>query len=553
MKRHSVFDGCPLVLCCVVASWGVAAISAEPLHIAATYPCAQALDEVVMQCSFEPPIPRPLVIATANRNLLAGFAENRWPAIMRIATPETPVAKDELVIGRYVVRVVVHPKNPVTSISKQQLADMMLEKIESWDVLGGKPKPIRFVGPEFVSLAGHIIDQYAGPNGRYPVRWEAKVDTSEVVATVQDDPFAIGFIHARADDALGKQVRQLDVGDDPPEACTAANVYNGRWPLQVSICFRSSAKHPSLTGIARFCRTPEGAEVLSRYGVWSEANAAKVLSQERLALAADGKGDVVAAIGRPESEPILKAVTTCFIEDESPVQLSFRSGPDAESRKRLTEGAADFWVSHGDAEGDDQPRGNVKDQQSGGMIIPLARHVTVVIVNRENAIQSLSVDKLRDIYSGKTKAWSIPVGGQEAIQRLTLPGSDENAKLFLSEVLGGKPPRAATQVKTGRDVVQAVTANPRAVGYASVLDVTDDDKGVRIVPLVRDNGSPLLPKDPGYFLERGWILHVSPAAKPAGKSLAEFIGRGMADRGLSSVGLVAPRARTKARNGPALQ
>ena len=273
-----------------------------------------------------------------------------------------------------------------------------------------------------------------------------------MISLVQDDVAAIGFVLARADDDLGKHVRQLDIGDDEPEACTNANVYAGRWPLQVSICFRSSAIYPALGGIAMFCATAKGADVLASYGIWPEANAAKVLSQERLALATEGKGELVTAVGRSESEPILKAVATCFIEDKAPIQLSFRAGSVTESRKRVAEGDVDLWVAPDNDEGDGRPPEDAKDEQPRGRTVPLARHVTVVIVNRENPVQSLTVEELRDIYSGKTKEWASPVGGQTVIQRLTLPGKDGAEQIAqMMERLRKNPPGALDGVAVARD------------------------------------------------------------------------------------------------------
>jgi ABC-type phosphate transport system substrate-binding protein len=470
---------------------------------------------------------------------------------MRLATPDAPIAPEEAMVGRFAARLVVHSKNPVTTITRDQLAKMLLEEIKTWDALGGPPKPIRFVGPNFVSLAGYIVDQYAGPNHRYPIHWEEKANSSEVFAAVQEDPLAIGFVLAQPDDVLGKNLRQLEVGDEQPEAFTPANVYNGRWPLQASICFRSSATYPSLKNIARLCETPKGAEILARYYVWPEANAAGVLKAERLAIAASGKGERVTAVGPREAEPILKAVATCYVEDEAPIQLGFRAGVAEESRKRFSEGGVDCCVADDHDAHEPQPQGDRDDRPSASLRVPLGRQVTVVIVNRDNAIHSLSIDELRAIYSGKTKTWPTPVGGQAVIQRLKLPEADENAKLFLTKVLGGKPPVAARQLKSGRDVVQAVIATPNAVGYASLLDVTGADNGVRVVPLVADAGAPLLPDNPEYFLERVWTLHVSADAKPAARSVAAFLANGLADRGLAGAGLLPPRGRTIENARPA--
>jgi len=124
-------------------------------------------------------------------------------------------------------------------------------------------------------------------------------------------------------------------------------------------------------------------------------------------------------------------------------------------------------------------------------IIGAARAEVVVIVAAENPIERLSRAELADIYLGRMNRF--PNGGRAVPldQKETAPAHDE----FYSEYLAwsparvkahwskliftgrGQPPRS---VPGGEAMVEAVSGDPRAIGYVDDERVSDGLRVVRI-------------------------------------------------------------------------
>lgn len=103
----------------------------------------------------------------------------------------------------------------------------------------------------------------------------------------------------------------------------------------------------------------------------------------------------------------------------------------------------------------------------------LASDSLVVIVNRQNALGSLSASELRAIWSGKLVTWASLADNAGEIQVWTYPAGSKLRSIFDSAVMAGE--LTSSQAWLAPDpqaVLEAVSANPNAIGYlpASWLD-----------------------------------------------------------------------------------
>lgn len=114
-----------------------------------------------------------------------------------------------------------------------------------------------------------------------------------------------------------------------------------------------------------------------------------------------------------------------------------------------------------------------------------------VYVNAANPVDALSVEELRDIFTGKITRWS-EVGGKDApIILYSRENSSGTYEFFKEKVLGGRDFAAKAQTLAGTaQVLQQVASDPNAIGYggaaygqgAKHLRVSETKGGVAIEP-----------------------------------------------------------------------
>ncbi|MBI5042282.1 MAG: substrate-binding domain-containing protein [Nitrospirae bacterium] len=113
-----------------------------------------------------------------------------------------------------------------------------------------------------------------------------------------------------------------------------------------------------------------------------------------------------------------------------------------------------------------------EELKAGYKAYPLAYEALVIIVNNANPITNLTVQQVRDIFSGKIKNWK-EVGGQDkpikVVTRLHCKDREDNWKQILNS------PELFTKdrkdVKEDQDVLLAVGNEPNSIAYISLTMV----------------------------------------------------------------------------------
>ncbi len=103
---------------------------------------------------------------------------------------ETVIAVDSLAV-------IVHPDNPVTGLTFQQIGGMYLGRITNWAQVGGKNAPITVISREDGSSTRGVFEKAVFSGQEPPLA--ARVvypegDNPEIAAAVQNDPNAIGYV-----------------------------------------------------------------------------------------------------------------------------------------------------------------------------------------------------------------------------------------------------------------------------------------------------------------------------------------------------------------------
>jgi phosphate transport system substrate-binding protein len=117
----------------------------------------------------------------------------------------------------------------------------------------------------------------------------------------------------------------------------------------------------------------------------------------------------------------------------------------------------------------------------------IARDAIAIIVNIENPVDTLTIDQLSDIYSGKIVNW-LEVGGEDRpIVRLSRETNSGTHVYFLENVLrkGNKEDKTLFSMDTlllpsSEGISAEIRQNPNAIGYDGLGYVTEDLKVIAV-------------------------------------------------------------------------
>ncbi len=161
--------------------------------------------------------------------------------------------------------------------------------------------------------------------------------------------------------------------------------------------------------------------------------------------------------------------------------------------------------------------------QTMGVEIPVAKDGLSIFVHEANPVKDLTIDQLKQIYTGAVTNWK-QVGGKDAT--IVLYGRENSSGtygFFKDHVLDGRDFAASCQTLPGTAaVVNAVSRDPNGIGYGGAAYT----KGVRDCAVRKDAKSPaIMPTaaavhDGSYPLTRYLYFYLR---KPAQGDVKKFI------------------------------
>ena len=123
------------------------------------------------------------------------------------------------------IAIIVHPDNPVSDLSVQQIADIYTGKITNWKDLGGEDAEIVLIGREAGSGTRDGFESVTGTKDACQYRQEL-TSTGDVITTVAQNPAAIGYASLAA---LKDNVKAVSVDGVSPSEQT---VKDGSYAVQ---------------------------------------------------------------------------------------------------------------------------------------------------------------------------------------------------------------------------------------------------------------------------------------------------------------------------------
>lgn len=244
-----------------------------------------------------------------------------------------------------------------------------------------------------------------------------------------------------------------------------------------------------------------------------------------------GNGQVsgtVSTDGSTSMEKVIGFLSEAYMEENSAVKVTYNPTGSGSGIKAVQAGSCDIGLASRDLKTEEATDLN-------GTVVAIDG--IAMIVNKENPVKDLTIEQIAALYKGEITNWS-EVGGADApvvlIGREAASGTRDGFESITDTEDACKYNQELTS--TG-DVVQTVSSNPNAIGYASLASVKDS---VKLISVEGVTPSTETIQNGSYKIQRNFVMVTKKNAElsPAAKSFFEFATSSAADEWIIEAGAV---------------
>ena len=235
----------------------------------------------------------------------------------------------------------------------------------------------------FVELMGIEVKTDAGTVDRTTVEAIIANGTDVVLASVANNPYAIGYISLGS---LDNRVKALNVDEVAP---TQENIADGTYKVARPFNIAYKELSTAAQDFVDFIMSAEGQEIVS--GSYIPVVDAEPFSTSKPA------GRIVVA-GSTSVAPLMEKLQEAYAKFNPNATIEIQASGSSAGMISAIEGTCDIGMASrelSDAE---------KEQLS---YLVIAQDGIAVIVNNDNPVDNVTVEQLRDIYVGDVTRWSL--------------------------------------------------------------------------------------------------------------------------------------------------
>ena len=216
----------------------------------------------------------------------------------------------------------------------------------------------------------------------------------------------------------------------------------------------------------------------------------------------------VSTDGSTSMEKVINSLGESFMAANKDVKFTYIPTGSGSGIQAVTEGRCDIGLSS---------RALKDDEKASGLVeTVLAYDGIAIVVSPENPVSDLDVDTIAKIYTGEITNWK-DVGGDDAEIVLIGREAGSGTRDGFESITGTKDACAYRQELTSTgDVINTVSQNPNAIGYASLSAVGESVKALTVGGVKATEATV---KDGSYVVQRPFVLvtkegtELSPAAQ----------------------------------------
>lgn len=202
----------------------------------------------------------------------------------------------------------------------------------------------------------------------------------------------------------------------------------------------------------------------------------------------------VSTDGSTSMEKVIGYLSEGYMNENKNVKVTYNPTGSGSGIQAVSEGRCDIGLSSRDLKDDE--KANLE-----GTVVAIDG--IAIIVNPSNPIEDLSVEQIGKIYTGEITNWK-DVGGDERPIVLIGREAASGTRDGFESITGTKDKcKYAQELTSTGDVIQTVSSNPNAIGYASLASVKDSIKVLKVENIepskdTIQNGS--------YKIQRNFVL-----------------------------------------------
>lgn len=174
--------------------------------------------------------------------------------------------------------------------------------------------------------------------------------------------------------------------------------------------------------------------------------------------------------GSTSMEKAIKAINGAFTAVNPDVTIELNLTGSGTGIQEATEGKTDIGNSSR----------ALKDTEKGLDVTQIAIDGIAIIVNTANTVNDLTVEQLEKIYSGEIKNWKDVGGEDKAIVVIGREDGSGTRDGFESIVMKNSEAAYAQELESTGSVISTVGTTAGAIGYASLANVDETIKSVKV-------------------------------------------------------------------------
>ena len=203
----------------------------------------------------------------------------------------------------------------------------------------------------------------------------------------------------------------------------------------------------------------------------------------------------VSTDGSTSMEKVINSLGESFMAMNKDVKFTYNPTGSGSGIQAVSEGRCDIGLSS---------RALKDDEKASGLVeTVVALDGIAIVVNPENPVSDLDVDTIAKIYTGEITNWK-DVGGNDAEIVLIGREAGSGTRDGFESITDTKDACQYRQELTSTgDVINTVSQNPDAIGYASLSAVGDSVKALTVGGVEATEATV---KDGSYVVQRPFVL-----------------------------------------------
>lgn len=203
----------------------------------------------------------------------------------------------------------------------------------------------------------------------------------------------------------------------------------------------------------------------------------------------------VSTDGSTSMEKVINSLGESFMAMNKDVKFTYNPTGSGSGIQAVSEGRCDIGLSS---------RALKDDEKASGLIeTVVALDGIAIVVNPENPVSDLDIDTIAKIYTGEITNWK-DVGGNDAEIVLIGREAGSGTRDGFESITDTKDACQYRQELTSTgDVINTVSQNPDAIGYASLSAVGDSVKALTVGGVEATEATV---KDGSYVVQRPFVL-----------------------------------------------